>query len=240
MVYILGHRGAMGSAPENTAASFKMAMDYGADGVEFDIQLTKDKKIVVVHDFSVNRTTDGNGFIRDLSLKELKKLDAGTKFNSVFTGEKILTLGETLEIVKDSKIINIELKNGPIFYPGLEERVLEIINITGLKEKIIISSFNHYSLNKIKELDPDIKVGILYMAALYQPWEYAKRLGAVAIHPYYQSISPEIISKCHIKGIMVNVFGVNDRKSLKKMIKIGVDSIITDYPEIGIELRNEL
>ncbi|MFW6264466.1 MAG: glycerophosphodiester phosphodiesterase, partial [Bacillota bacterium] len=229
---IIGHRGAMGTAPENTAISFEKALNSGADGVEFDIHMSKDGELVVIHDERIDRVTENaQGFIKDYTLKELKEFDIGKKFSAEFLGEKILTLEETLNIVQDSKIINIEIKNGPIFYPGIEEKTIEVIKKYNIIDKVIISSFNHYTIKKLKLVEDRIECGILYMAGLYQPWEYAKNIGAEAIHPYIYSIMPELINECQEMGIKINVFGVNEELSLSNFIQLGVDGIITDYPE---------
>ena len=233
---IVGHRGAAGLAPENTSSSFNKAVEYGLDGVEFDVHMTKDNRIVVFHDEKVDRTTDGQGYIKDMTLGEIKKLDAGKFYNIEYRGEKVLTLEETLEIVKNFRIINIELKNSYIRYPGLEEKVLKIIYDNNIEEKVILSSFNHYSLGRVKELSPSIKTGALYMAGLYQPWVYAKKLGVDAIHPYYPAVTPEIIKKCHDQGIEVNVFGTNDENIIKNLMDNNIDMVITDYPERILKL----
>jgi glycerophosphoryl diester phosphodiesterase len=239
-VYILGHRGASGEAPENTRIAFKKAMQYGADGVELDVHLTRDKELVVIHDERVDRTTDCMGYVKDLTLSEIKKLDAGSYFSPRFSRERILTLEETLEIIKECKVINIEIKNNIIRYPNIEEKVINIIKEKKLEEKIICSSFNHYSVHTMKRLAPEIKTGVLYDSTLYQPWFYAKRLCADAIHPYYRSISIEIIESCHKNSIKVNVWTVDDKQMIKKMIKNQVDMIITNYPGKAFKILREL
>lgn len=236
--YILGHRGASGHAPENTRVAFEKARELGADGVEFDVQMTKDGIPVVIHDENVVRTTDGQGLVKDLTLEEFKTLDAGSHFGPEFAGEELLTLDETLETVRDFRLINIEIKNGPIFYPDLEEKVLEAVARFNLQEKVILSSFNHYSLHKIRELNPDIRIGVLYMSGLFRPWEYAKKLGARALHPFFAAVTPEIVQESHQHGVEVNVFGANDRGILQQLMAAGVDMIITDYPERAIKLRD--
>ncbi len=237
---IVGHRGAMGTAPENTAFSFKKAIDTGADGIEFDVHMTKDGYLVVIHDERIGRTTSGKGFIKDLTLKEIKDYDVGSSFSPLYSQERILTLEETLDLVKICSVINVEIKNGPIFYEGIEERVLKIINNYGIQDKVIISSFNHYTIHKIKELEPDVSCGLLYMAGLFKPWEYAQKVGAEALHPFYLSITPELIQLCHQNDIKVNVFGANEPEMLGMLIKANVDMIITDYPEKGIKLRRKI
>jgi len=234
--YVLAHRGASILTPENTAASFQLAIDKGVDGVEFDVQMTKDDQLVIIHDEKVDRTTNAKGYVKDFTLKEIKALDVGITFSEKYKGEKILTLEETLEIVKDCDMINVELKNGLIKYPNLEEKVISTIRLCHLEEKVILSSFNHYSIHKISKMAPDIFTGILYGEILYNPWDYAKHVGANAINPHYLCVSGEIIKQSQENGIKVNVYTVNNEKDITKMIKEGVDIIITDYPERAISL----
>ena len=237
--YILAHRGASALAPENTGTSFRLAIDIGADGVEFDVQMTKDGELVIIHDEKVDRTTNGKGYVKDFSLKEIKALDAGILFSNKYQAEKILTLTETLEIVQDCDLINIELKNGIIEYPHLEENVINTIRAYKLERKVLISSFNHYSIHKISKIAPDILTGILYVAILYDPWVYAKKIGAKAVHPYYEGAWNGIIKQSHEHGMKVNVYTVNSERDIAMMIEKGVDTIITDYPDIAISLREK-
>jgi glycerophosphoryl diester phosphodiesterase len=233
---ILAHRGASILAPENTAASFQLAIDMGVDGVEFDVQMTKDEELVIIHDEKVDRTTNGKGYIKDFTLQEMKALDAGMSFSEKYKGEKILTLEEALEIVKECDMINIELKNGLIQYPDLEKKVISIVRSYKLDKKVLLSSFNHYSIHKISKIAPDIMTGILYGEILYNPWDYARYVGSNAINPHYLCISGEIIKQSHKNGIKVHVYTVNNEEDITKMINEGVDTIITDYPERAISL----
>ena len=237
--YILGHRGAMGERPENTSISFKKALDDGADGIEFDVHLTSDGIPVVIHDEKVDRTTNGSGLISLMSLKEIKGLNV-TADESNYKKEKILTLKETLDLITpDSRLINIELKQGPVVYPGLEEKVIGIVRNYNIVDKVIISSFNHYSIKSIKNKYPDIKCGLLYMAGFYQPWDYAVKLGVEAIHPFFASINEQIVRVCKENNIMVNVFGANDPDKIRSLLEMDVDSIITDYPGLAVGLRDK-
>ena len=238
---ILGHRGAMGDRPENTAVSFEKALNDGADGIEFDVHLSSDGVPVVIHDEKVDRTTNGTGMVSRMSLKEIKELDIVITQSQIQNKkEKVLTLEETLDLTASkSKLINIELKQRPVIYPGLEEKVVDIIKSYDIIEKVIISSFNHYSIKMLKKKYTDIKCGLLYMAGLYQPWVYARRLGVEAIHPFFASINEELVQACHQNNIMVNVFGSNDSANISNMLKIGVDCIITDNPGLAVGLREK-
>ena len=239
-IYILAHRGASGTTPENTGIAFKKALELGADGIELDVHLTRDRELVVIHDEKVDRTTDGLGYIKDLTLTEIKKLDAGSYFSPQFARERILTLEETLELIRDCKVINIEIKNNIISYQDIEERTIIMIKKKNLEKKVICSSFNHYSIHRIKQIAPEIKTGLLYVSTLYQPWLYSRGLSAEAIHPYYQSISPEVIRICHRNNIEVNVWTVDEFHMIKKMIQNKVDMIITNYPDRALKIAREL
>ncbi|HHW48137.1 MAG TPA: glycerophosphodiester phosphodiesterase, partial [Clostridiaceae bacterium] len=161
---VIAHRGAPKHAPENTIAAFRKALELGAEGIELDVHLSADGHLVVIHDEKVDRTSDGKGLVKEKTLEELKALDFGSWFSKEFKGETIPTLDEVLELLKSwTGIINIEIKGGSVFYPNIEEKVVRKIEKLKIEEKIIISSFNHYSLVEIKKLNPKIKTGILYV-----------------------------------------------------------------------------
>lgn len=238
---IYAHRGASCYAPENTMISFKKAVTMGADGIEIDVHMSKDGYLVVCHDEKVDRTTNGNGYIKDINMKELKELDAGSWFGKEFTGEKIPLLDEVLELIKsENLLLNIELKNGPIFYDNLEKNVVNKVKDYGLEENVIISSFNHYSLLQTKKLEPRIKTGILYIAGMVSPWKYAKSIGADAIHPLFLTINKEVTEECLRNDIMVNPFTVDRESDMILMRKINVTSIITNCPDIGRNVVDNL
>ena len=234
---IIAHRGAMGTAPENTAASFEKAIAEGADGVELDVHLSKDGHLVVIHDESIDRTSNGKGMVKDMTLEELRRYDFGSYFDEAYAGERILTLEEALEIIRECKLINIEIKNGPIFYEGIEEKVLKVIRDFDIASRVIISSFNHYTINKISKLQPEISCGILYMEGLFRPWEYDRNVLGQAVNQYYFKIPPDEIGRCRENGVKVNVWGANDEFFIRGLIEAGVDGIITDYPGKALALR---
>lgn len=231
---IYAHRGASHYAPENTMTSYKEAAAMGADGIEIDVHKSKDGYLIVCHDEKVDRTTNGSGYIKDINMKELKSLDAGGWFSKEFVGEKIPLLEEVLDLVKmENLLLNIELKNGPIFYDNLEEEVVNAVKAYGLEENVIISSFNHYSLLAIKKIEPRIKTGILYIAGMVSPWKYAKSIGADAIHPLFLTINKDVTEECLKNDIMINPFTVDRESDMILMRNMGVTSIITNCPDIG-------
>lgn len=231
MVINYAHRGASGYCPENTMASFKKAVELGCDGVETDVQMTSDGIMVLMHDEKVDRTTDGTGLVKSFTYKELRSLNAGQN-------ETIPTAEELLIFAKDNDIlIDFELKTGIVFYPGIEEKLIEMIYKYDMQNKVIFSSFNHYSMYHCKEISKEIKTGLLYMEGLYQPEIYCKHVNADALHPYFYAINGEIITNAKKAGIIVNPFTVNDENVMRKLIAEGVDGIITNYPD---KLKNLL
>ncbi|MGV3488901.1 MAG: glycerophosphodiester phosphodiesterase [Tuberibacillus sp.] len=226
------HRGASAHSPENTLTAFSLAIEMGATGIETDVQMTKDGKLVLIHDESLNRTTGTDAFVKDLTLEEIKALDAGSWFHEAFKQENVPTLEELFDLVQHrDTMINLELKSGVVLYPEIENKVIDAVRAYDMTERVIISSFNHYSLMDVKRLAPDIKIGLLYGEALFEPWHYAKRLGAEALHPIHYAVLPEFVAAAKAEGIIFNPFTVNNVSDMKRLIDAGVSGIITDYPE---------
>jgi glycerophosphoryl diester phosphodiesterase len=228
----LAHRGANRVAPENTIAAFRKAVELGADGFELDLQLSKDNVPVIIHDEKLERTTGAPGLVKDLTLAELKSLDAGSWFGPEFSGEKIPTLNELFdEFAGEDLFFNLELKTGIVLYPGLEDAVIKIVAERGLKERAILSSFNHYSLVTCLETDSEIKTGMLYLAGLFEPWKYAKTLGCYSVHPFFYNLqSPEIVSGFKESGLPIFAWTVNESLYMQMMVAGEIDGIITDLP----------
>lgn len=227
------HRGSSAICPENTMAAFAKGLEQGATGIETDVQMTKDGRLVLIHDESVARTTGAEGLVKDYTYDELAKLDAGSWFAADFQGERIPLLEELLELTKNrGTIVNIELKNGSIQYPELEKRVIETVRHYNMSEQIVISSFNHYSLVECKHIDPEIRTGLLYGEGLYKPWEYAKLAKADALHAYHRAVLPEWVEEAKQHGVVYHPWTVNDEKQMKTLIDAGVAGIITDYPDV--------
>ena len=240
MTKVWAHRGASGYYPENTIAAFEGAIKQKADGIELDVHLSKDGYIIVCHDETLNRTTNGKGFIKQFDLFELKQLDAGAWYDKKFKGEKLPLLEEVIDLIKGTKMeINIELKAGSIFYPGIEEKVIKMIDKYKIREQAIISSFDHYSLVKIKEIDKDIKTGILYSEALYKPVDYVKTTKANALHPYYITLTKEVVEEAKALGIDVNPYTINKEEHIRLIKQLNVNAIITNYPDKVKEILSE-
>lgn len=237
---VFAHRGFSGLYPENTLLAFKKALELGVTGIELDVQLTKDGHIVVIHDEKLERTTNGHGLVVQYTLAELRELDAGSWFSPHQEGLVIPTLEEVLELIENYPIIlNIELKTGIVDYPALEEKVLAMVKEFDLADRVLYSSFNHYSIKKIKDLDATARTGVLYMEGIYEPWDYARWINADALHPLFYVVRPELIAGAHAAGIDVNTFTLDDETLMRRMIQCGVDGIFTNYPDRLLKILNE-
>ncbi len=229
----IAHRGASSLAPENTLAAFDKAVEIGVDGIELDVQLSKDNVPVIIHDEKLNRTTTGRGRVKNFSMAELKKYDAGSWFDPQFSGLEIPVLEEIFARYKDSGLLfNIELKNKTTAYPGIEETVLEYISRYNLEESVIISSFNHDSLVLCRKLNPAVRTGMIYLEDIKEPWHYARSLGCYSVHPlffYLQSAETLVGFKKH--DLPLYPWTVNNLQQMENFINKGVEGIITDYPQ---------
>lgn len=183
MTKVFAHRGASGYAPENTLEAFALAGEQGAQGIELDVQLTKDGEVVVIHDETIDRVSTGKGAVRDYTLEELRRFSFHNH-KKEYEGVQIPTLREVLEQVKPGGMeVNIELKTGIYWYPGLEEKTVELVKAAGMENRVIYSSFNHYSVQKILELDAEAETAYLYSDVLLNVENYAKNTGVCGLHP---------------------------------------------------------
>jgi glycerophosphoryl diester phosphodiesterase len=235
---LFAHRGVSGEAPENTLSAFKAAAESGAHGIELDVQLSKDGQMVVIHDETIDRTTNGTGYVKDLTWEQLRTYDAGNWFHPSFKGESIPSLEEVLDVVTTHReliTINIELKNDQIDYPQLEDKVLELLKEKGMKEQTIISSFNAESLKKVRELDPDIETGFLFEGIPANILDRIKPLQVNAIHceaEFAQSPTGRIVMEM---GIPLRVFTINTMEEFQLVKKAGVEVVMTDYPGLLLD-----
>ncbi|MFL0195716.1 glycerophosphodiester phosphodiesterase [Clostridium sp. WILCCON 0269] len=223
----IAHRGFSGCFPENTMMAFEKAVEAGADGIETDLHMTKDGVIAICHDETVDRTTDGTGFIKDHTYAEIRKFNAGK-------GEKIPSIDEVLNYIKDKNLLlNLELKNDIIEYNNLEKNTVDKIYEYKLEKNVIISSFNYSSIQKVKQYDSNISTGLLYDYHIYKPWKYAKKIGTNALHPFFLLVmNKKIVSDIKKNNIRINTYTVNEERYMKRLINLGVDGIITNYPNV--------
>ena len=234
---VWAHRGASGYAPENTLAAFQKAVDLGADGVELDIQLTKDDQIVVIHDEMIARTSDGKGWVKDYTLEELRAFNYN-RTKPEYKHADIPTMREVFELLKPTGLfINIEIKTGVVFYEKIEEKILALTKEMGMEDRVCYSSFNHYTVTRIHELKPDAEVGFLYADGPIDMPSYGVKHGVNALHPALYNLQYDgFVKECKEKGLKLNVWTVNERPYMEMCCQYGVDAIITNYPDIAKEV----
>lgn len=228
----------MALAPENTLAAFAQARALGADGIEFDVQLSRDGQIVVIHDERVDRTTNGRGRVADLTLAELKALDAGSWFDPRFSGERIPTLQETFDLIGAEMLLNIELKSmvrqahpaGAGGDDGLAAAVVECARRNGRIASVLVSSFDFSALRRVRALDPRLRIGLLFDAPLDDT--SVADLKAEAVHPRWSLVTEQLVEQAHARGQQVNVWTVNEPDAMRRMAALGVDAIMTNFPHV--------
>jgi len=233
MPLIIAHRGASALAPENTMAAFRLAKELNADGIELDVMLSADDHLAVIHDQSVIRTTNGQGKVNEMRWDELKTLDAGCKFDTRFAGEPLPLLDQVFEELGGQFLINVELKNYATPRDYLTEKVIALIQKMGLKESVILSSFNARNFLKAERLEPAIPRGLLTLPGLpgipYRGW-LGKRYHYDALHPYFEDVNTRMVSHLHAQGKKVNVWTVDKTEDLLRMRDLGVDMVICNDP----------
>lgn len=229
------HRGASHEAPANTLAAFRRAFDLGADGIEFDVQLSKDGQVVVIHDFSVDATTDGHGLVCEKTLAELKALDAGIRFDPTFVGERIPTLQELIEAIGHHLLLNIELKTTSLRGEGLAEAVVPMIEDNHLLDRVVVSSFNPLAIRRVRRLNPSIPIGLL--CSLDQPiflrraW-FRHLVQPEALHPNHVAVGQEYMRWAKKRDYRVHVWTADDPNDMRQLMQLGVDIIITNRPDL--------
>lgn len=216
----IGHRGAPAYAPENTLLSFDCARRLGADGVEFDLRRTKDRRLIVMHDESLDRTTNGKGLVADTFYEDIRNLDAGC-------GEKVPTIEEALDFIDASMGCNIELKGN-----GTAVLLAQIIRRYAYwgPDELLVSSFNLEELEIFHQELPEVRIGLLIDER--KNWlPNCRGLGAYSVHPNRSLVDKEFVSKAHANNLTVLVWTVDTPEEIKEMNYLGVDGIISNYPD---------
>ena len=230
---IYAHRGASAHAPENTISAFILAADHRADGIELDVKLTCDDRVIVLHDPTLDRTTNGSGNYKKYGFEELRRLDAGAWFSDHYRGEKIPTLEDVLDGVGDRLGVNIELTNYTTPHDDLVEHVVEILKDIKNTSRIMFSSFSTGNLRKAKQLLPQIPCGLLAFPGWSGWWArevFIHTPGYPALHPFYKDINARMVGKLHQRTHQVNVWTVNDPAEMRRLKMLGVDMLMTDDP----------
>lgn len=230
---VVGHRGAMGSCPENTMASFERAVELGADWIELDVHLTRDGRLAVIHDETLERTTTGSGLVKDHTLDELQQLDAGAWFDATFAGERIPSLEQVLRwAAARERVVDIEIKNAPVRYDGIERAVVDALDRTGMSEQAIVISFDHPTVQRVKALDARVATGVLYAARPVDAVALARQADADAILPHWAYVADEDVGVAHAAGIAVAPWVSSDPAVLRRLVAAGVDAIGTNHPDV--------
>ncbi|MGB3465593.1 MAG: glycerophosphodiester phosphodiesterase family protein [Cyclobacteriaceae bacterium] len=252
---VIAHRGASGYAPENTLSAIEKALELGVDMIDVDVRMTKDERIVLMHDATVDRTTDGTGLVKEMTFDEIRNLDAGIKFDSKFTAEKVPTLREVLDLVDGRAVVLIEIKHEQDHHEDFAERLVNIIqNERNGYEWCILQSYEADYLEIVHEIDEKIQTKKLlvgedsapliafYMETKVQLGRATKRdeENLEALNPPYETLSAKRIFRMHARGFKVYTYLVNDEEDMIKMLNAGVDGIITDYPDRLINIRKQI
>jgi glycerophosphoryl diester phosphodiesterase len=224
LVIVTGHRGAAGLEPENTMRSFKRALALGVDQVELDVHLTKDHELVVIHDATVDRTTNGTGSIQAYTLDEIQTLDAGE-------GERVPTLQEVIDLVKGRAVLQIELKG-----LGVEEAAVEKVEANGIVDEVVLTSFRHYMVRKVKTINPKMSTGVLFRCLPLDASRLARDAGAEGLHPNVNYIDTHLVEDGHRYGLKVRAWNTDDPEQMRWLLTLGVDAIGSNRPDILLDV----
>lgn len=228
---VIAHRGGRKWGPENTLAVFRKCVDAEFYGIELDVHRAKTGELVVLHFDDLTKTTNGKGLVKDKTLRQLKRLSAGAWFAPEFAGEKVPTLKEVLDVIDGRLMVNVEVKNAPDAYPGIEDDLIELLDAYGYSDKIIVSSFDHAFLKRFKEETDAYKTGLLVNGLLLDLPAYAAEVGTTTWHPQFVNLRADQVKLAQQAGIEVNVWTLNEVSEWNSAVRMGVDGIVTDDPE---------
>lgn len=234
---VIAHRGGAELAPENTLAAFANSIFWGCDYFELDVHVSKDGQLIVMHDGDVSRTTNGKGEICDMTLAEIKQLDAGIKFSPLYAGEKVPTLEQALNLAQGKCGVVIEIKYGGKKYPGIEQKVVDCVRAKNMVDKVLVISFDPESCKTVKKIEPKIKCGVLYGEPLKIPaWQFAQQYDSEIASPNFNLATASEINAAHAHGKLISVWTVNKESDMKKYIALGVDAITTNNPPLLLKV----
>jgi glycerophosphoryl diester phosphodiesterase len=237
-VLVIGHRGAMGYAPENTFASFNLGLEMGADMLELDVHLCRDGHLVVIHDALLDRTTTPlpgtsgvAGCVEELTLEQIRQVDAGVKFSEQYRGERIPTLPEVLDWARGQTPLVIEIKGCPQPAPGLEEKLVADIAAAGMTDEVLVSSFYHTAVRRVKDLEPRLATGLNYNAQLADTVGAARAAGAGSVWPGWTFWSAEIVAQVHAAGLAAGCYSDEPPEVSRGLLEMGLDALASNYPD---------
>jgi len=238
---VVAHRGFSGKAPENTMSAFTLALEAGVSMIELDVQISKDNHVVVIHDSTIDRTTYGEGKVSDLSLAELKKLDAGSWFDANYKDERIPTLVEALELIAPKALVNIELKSTRIIRKAdtqIADATVAVVRKMNLLERVLFSSFNHKLMKYVKEHEPAAHTGVIFHPVLHfgrMPSALALPAGAEVFVCSKREVTRRRIADAAKHNIIIGVYGLENQQDIERMLSSGIQVLVSDYPDIIIQ-----
>jgi glycerophosphoryl diester phosphodiesterase len=235
-VIVTAHRGASGLAPENTIAAFQKAMEYKADFSELDVTMTKDGELILLHDDTLQQTTNDSGNVWDFTLSELKKLDAGSWFGADFVGEHLPTLAEVIDLVNGKMKLNIEIKISGR-EPGIADKVVETVRHKNFSNQCIITSFDSSAITRVMKIAPEIPAGLIFSN---DPAESIFEGKWSILSAKHKIVDADFMNKARAAGKEVHVWTVNKEDDMKRFIDLGVDGIITNFPNRLVEVLEML
>ena len=239
MIKAIAHRGLSSRYPENTMLAFSRALALGADGAEFDVQLSKDGVPVVFHDENLVRITGTDALVKDLTLEELKQFDISYRFFGECSVQRIPTLEEYFSLVCSHDFLsNIELKTAIFEYDGIEQIVIDLVRKYDLSSRVVLSSFNHYSLLRCKAIAPELPCGVLYECRIAEPQDYCLRLGMEFLHPDYRFLDDFELKKYELAGVKTSPWTVDGEAEIRYLLgQENIFAIISNKPDLALALR---
>jgi len=237
--WVIAHRGASAVAPENTMAAFRRAVEMGAECIETDLHLSRDGRLVIVHDTTLNRTTDGDGLVKNYTFNELRQLDAGKWFSADFAGEKLPTIEDLLDYAGQADLsLYLEIKGGAGY--GVERAVISALRGRKEAKAAVVLCFDGSVLNRVHQLDRLLMTGLLFESGGEEMVREAVKVGARQIGPRGDCVTPELVEDAHRRGLKVISWTINDAAQMRALAKMGVDGIITNHPDRLVAVRDTL
>ncbi len=239
---MIAHRGASLLTPENTMAAFNLAVEVGAHAIELDAKLSQDGEVVIIHDSTLDRTTDGTGTVRSHTVVELRTLDAGSHFGESFTGERMPILADVFDSLAGKILFNVELTNSATPFDRLPEKVISLIVHRGIENDVLISSFNPIALIMSKRIAPEIPIGLLMRGSTRSLINRMMRSWILydCYHPAWERVSQDMVDQERENGDRVRVWTVNSSEEMFRLVSIGVNGIITDDPALALDVLEEV
>jgi len=230
----VAHRGFSGKAPENTLAAVRLAIALPyVQWIEIDVQLSKDGVPVVIHDYSLDRTTNGHGKVKDMEWEQMKRLDAGSWKGRAYRGERVPSLEEVLDLAKGRLQLNIELKTVGNLYPGIEKKVLDLISSRGMRDEVVLTSFEAGALQRAKELEPHLKTGLIYDSRSGDPARRVQELGCSFLSISFSRLNPSLVKRLTEQNVKVMAWTVDKAKEMRRLADMHSDIMIcTNRPDI--------